>query len=76
MKIINGAIFRWRWLSFGRMKDKVSGNFNIEKEDINPDNLDNLIDILRKIKNYYYIQKSEINLDDMRFICEFKKIAN
>ncbi len=51
-------------------------NFNIEKEDINPDNLDNLIDILRKIKNYYYIQKSEINLDDMRFICEFKKIAN
>lgn len=33
MKIINGAIFRWRWLSFGRMKDKVSGNFNIEKED-------------------------------------------
>ena len=51
-------------------------NFTIEKDDINPDNLDNLIDILRKIKNYYYIQKSEINLDDMRFICEFKKIAN
>ncbi len=51
-------------------------SFTIEKDDINPDNLDNLIDILRKIKNYYYIQKSEINLDDMRFICEFKKIAN
>jgi len=51
-------------------------NFTIEKDDINPDNLDNLIDILRKIKNYYCIQKSGINLDDMAFICEFKKIAN
>lgn len=51
-------------------------SFTIEKDDINPDNLDNLIDILRKIKNYYCIQKSGINLDDMAFICEFKKIAN
>ena len=31
---------------------------------------------LEKIKNYYYIQKSGINLNEMEFICEFKKIAN
>ena len=51
-------------------------NFAIEKEDITPDNLDNLIDTLQKIKNYYYIQKSGINLEEMEFICEFKKLAN
>lgn len=51
-------------------------NFTIEKEDITPDNLDNLIGTLEKIKNYYYIQKSGINLNEMEFICEFKKIEN
>lgn len=50
--------------------------FTIDKEDINPDNLDNLIDILQKIKNNYYIQKSGINFDEINFVCEFKKIAN
>lgn len=50
--------------------------FAIEKEDINPENLDTLIEILQKIKNYYYIQKSGINLEEMQFICEFKKITN
>ena len=36
----------------------------------------NLIGTLEKIKNYYYIQKSGINLNEMEFICEFKKIEN
>lgn len=50
--------------------------FSIEKEDVNPENLDTLIGTLQKIKNNYYIQKSGIDLQDMEFICEFKKIAN
>lgn len=50
--------------------------FSIEKEDINPENLDTLIETLQKIKNHYYIQKSGINLKEMQFICEFKKMAN
>lgn len=51
-------------------------NFTIDKEDINEANLDNLITTLQKIKNSCNIQKSGLNLDDMQFICEFKKIKD
>ncbi len=51
-------------------------NFTINKEDINEGNLDNIIMILEKIQNNYNIQKSKINLDEMEFICEFKKILD
>ncbi len=50
-------------------------NFTIDKEDIKPENLDTLIDTLQKIKNNYYIQKSKIDLSEMKFICDFNKIT-
>lgn len=49
-------------------------NFSISKEDINEENLDSLIATLQKIKNYYNIQKSGVDLKDMEFISEFKKL--
>lgn len=51
-------------------------NFKISKEDISEDNIDVLIDSLQKIKNYINIKEANIELEDMEFICEFKKILN
>lgn len=49
-------------------------NFNVNKDDINIDNIDSLIDVLENIETSCNIRKSEINLKDMEFICDFKKI--
>ncbi|MGN1326562.1 MAG: hypothetical protein ACI4VQ_00525 [Clostridia bacterium] len=51
-------------------------NFSINKEDINEGNIDNLITTLQKIQNSCNIQKSGLKLEDMQFICEFKKIKD
>lgn len=49
-------------------------NFKIEKEDIDEANLDNLIISLQKIKNYYNMKQAGIDLNEMKFICQAKKI--
>ena len=49
-------------------------NFNITKEDIAEENLDNIILILEKIINYINFKESKLNLDDIKFVCEFSKI--
>ena len=51
-------------------------NFMINKEDITESNLDNLIEILQKIKEYNDLQKSGLNVEEIKFICNFKKILN
>lgn len=51
-------------------------NFMISKEDITESNLDNLIDTLQKIKEYYELQKSGLDVEEIKFICDFKKILN
>ena len=49
-------------------------NFNIQKDDINEENLDNLIDSLNKIKNYYEIEQAGIDINTIRFVCKADKI--
>ena len=49
-------------------------NFNIQKDDINEENLDNLIDSLNKIKNYYEIEQAGIDINTIKFVCEADKI--
>lgn len=49
-------------------------NFNINKEDINIDNIDNIIDILNKIETRHNMDLNGIKIDDMEFIVESKKI--
>lgn len=49
-------------------------NFNITKEDIAEENLDNIILTLEKIINYINFKESKLNLDDIKFVCEFSKI--
>lgn len=51
-------------------------NFQITKDDISETNFDSLISSLQKIKNYHNIKESNIDLNDMEFICEFNKILN
>ena len=59
------------------IKDKYSLlNINISKEDLEPDNLDYLIDILENIKKNYNIRISGINVEELQYIYEFKKILN
>lgn len=59
------------------IKDKYSLlNINISKEDLEPDNLDYLIDILENIKKNYNIRISGINVEELQYTCEFKKILN
>ena len=41
-------------------------NFNIQKDDINEENLDNLIDSLNKIKNYYEIEQAGIDINTIK----------
>lgn len=49
-------------------------NFNIQKDDINEENLDNLIDSLSKIKNYYEIGQVGIDINTIKFVCKVDKI--
>ena len=48
-------------------------NLKVEKQDI-INNLNALIESLQKLKNNYYIEKSKISIEDIKFICGFKKI--
>ena len=49
-------------------------NFNINKDDINIDIIDNIIDTLNKIETRHNMDLSGIKIDDMEFIVESKKI--
>ena len=48
-------------------------NFTIQKEDV-IENFETLISILQKIENYYYIKQCNIDLSEIEFACEFKKL--
>ena len=49
-------------------------NFNIEKDDLAEDNLDNLLNLLEKIKINYAIKKAGLNIEEIISICNFKKV--
>lgn len=49
-------------------------NFNIEKEDISEDNLDNILSDLEKIKTRDCIAQSGLTVNEIESICEYEKI--
>lgn len=49
-------------------------NFNIEKEDLNEDNLENLLNELQKINISNNIKKAGLNVNSIKYLCEYKKI--
>ena len=51
-------------------------NFNINKEDINVDNIDSIIDMLNKTEIRHNMDLEKIKIEDMEFIAECKKILN
>lgn len=49
-------------------------NFNIEKEDLQEDNLENLFNELQKINISNNIKNAGLNIEDISNLCEYKKI--
>lgn len=49
-------------------------NIEIQEENLKPENLDGLIEIVDKIVLYNNIKKSEITVPDIKFMCELKRI--
>lgn len=49
-------------------------NINIEKEELEEENLDSLISTIETIKMYDDLQKNDLSVDEIEGICEFKKI--
>lgn len=59
------------------IKDKYQiSSININEDDLDENNLENLIKILKKYEIYYNILKNKIDLDKIDELCEFKKILN
>ena len=50
--------------------------FNINKEDISEQNVDNLVAILTNLEIKYNMNISNIKYEDIEFMCEFKKILD
>ena len=51
-------------------------NINIEKEDLELDNIDSLIDTIKIIMQAHNIRKNKIDLNKIECGIEFKKILN
>lgn len=51
-------------------------NMNIEKDDLQEDNLDTLIEIATRIETFHNIKKNKIDLNEIECACEFKKILD
>lgn len=51
-------------------------DINIQKEDLEEENLDGLIEIIQKIEIAHNIRRNKINLEEISCACEFKKILN
>lgn len=51
-------------------------NFNINKDDVSIENADSIINVLSTLETKYNMDKVQINLEDLNFICEFKKILD
>ena len=51
-------------------------NFNVTKDDVNIENIDTLITTLSTIETKYNMDKLKIKIEDLTFICEFKKILD
>ena len=49
-------------------------NINIEKEELEEENLDSLISTIETIKMYDNLQKNNLSVDEIEGIYEFKKI--
>lgn len=57
------------------IKDKYQlSNININKEDLDEDNLENLISELKKYEIYYSLMKNKLDLNEISELCEFNKI--
>ncbi|MBO5413558.1 MAG: hypothetical protein J6A29_04640 [Clostridia bacterium] len=51
-------------------------DINIQKEDLEEENLDGLIETIQKIEIAHNIRKNKIDLEEIACACEFKKILN
>lgn len=49
-------------------------NINIEKEELEEENLNSLISTIETLKTYENLQKNNLSVDEIEGICEFKKI--
>ena len=49
-------------------------NIQIHEEDLKPENLDSLLETVNKIVLYNYIKQSNISVEDIKFICDLRKI--
>lgn len=51
-------------------------DMEIKEEDLEEDNLDNLISSIEIVKQNYYIEKANINKEEIDYLGKFKKILN
>lgn len=51
-------------------------NFNIEKEDLQEENLENLLNELQKINISNNIKNAGLNIEEIKNLCEYKKILD
>ena len=49
-------------------------NINIEKEHLEPENIESLIEDIGKIVNYHNINRSGLDLDDISFVEKMKPV--
>ena len=51
-------------------------NFNVEKEDLQIDNVDNLISLLDEIQQKFNIEEAELDINNIEELVELKKLLN
>ena len=51
-------------------------NMNVSRDDLAVDNVETVINTLKKCETYYYIMKNNIDLQVVSETYEFKKILN
>ena len=57
------------------IKDKYNlCNMKINRDDLEEDNLDKLINTAKIICNSYYLENSQITLEDIKFVLQFDKL--
>jgi len=75
--ILNNILIDEEKNMFYIIKDKYQfSNIVIKQSDFTDKNLENLITILKKYEVFYNVNKNKINLEELRQICEFKRIVS
>ena len=49
-------------------------DFNLEKEDVSADNIDNMISLAKEIKIGFNIEKAGLDIKNIEELCELKKL--